>query len=340
MTNSQFLSRLEAVWTSEDVEVASVKDLFPPVFWSAIVTTPFYLLRDKEGIQAAIRMQSRSGETDQGRPARVVDVQEVRVEIKVLLAPNLDSGVRRALSERTRRKFHLGEDGERREPNFREALGRELAVVGDDDILNVPVGGTVPRRLQWLHDVKISGKLLPVLSFQTERSKQESELVAKPGCGIGRCAVKSDAAVALFVRTTLARHCQGTSPADEAATIRLSVMYLGSDAIELDAKLKAFGAGGWIPRAGKSRFRLNGGQFVDNFWDPSELRGRDYRCGGADADDVAGLGLVQSRGAWGQGRGGLGSCIGVCSVSVAASQVVPLRWHLGGRSPWPQQAPM
>jgi hypothetical protein len=75
--------------------------------------------------------------------ARVVDVEQIAVEVEVGVTASLDGRVGRLRGGSARREVELGENGEGRESDARDALGGEFGRVLDD-FLDVRVGGTGP----------------------------------------------------------------------------------------------------------------------------------------------------------------------------------------------------
>jgi hypothetical protein len=88
--------------------------------------------------------------TDKGRLARVVDVQQVTVQVHVLFASNLDGCIRSRFSYVTRGECHLGEQAEGRKSDFGEALRGELGLV-NDDFLDLGIGRPSPMRRERAH---------------------------------------------------------------------------------------------------------------------------------------------------------------------------------------------
>jgi len=85
--------------------------------------------------------------TDHRRITGVVDVQQVRIEVQVLLLAHLDSGISWLVGWRTRGKVEGRIEGKRGEGDPGEALGGELGLV-DDDLLNVRVRRLCPMRCE------------------------------------------------------------------------------------------------------------------------------------------------------------------------------------------------
>lgn len=88
--------------------------------------------------------------TDQGRLARVVNVQQVAVEVEVAVLGHLDGGVGGLVGGGAGREGHLGEEAKGRQGHARQALGRELGLV-DDDLLDGRVRRLLPVRLEGRH---------------------------------------------------------------------------------------------------------------------------------------------------------------------------------------------
>ena len=82
-------------------------------------------------------------DTDERGITRVVDVQQIAVEVQVLVTAHLDGGVGRLVGRGAWWEVKLGEDGEGRQGHFGDALGAELGLV-DDDLLDIGVGGLNP----------------------------------------------------------------------------------------------------------------------------------------------------------------------------------------------------
>ena len=97
---------------------------------------------------------AETGMTDEGRVARVVDVQQVTVEVQMLVCTELDRRICRFCCRRAWREGQLCIDCKRREVYPRDALGGKVFFV-NDNLLNVRVGGLLPLRLDWCHCVKV-----------------------------------------------------------------------------------------------------------------------------------------------------------------------------------------
>ena len=130
VTDSKLIAGLETLGTRQDVKVGRIEDLIAHTAQSfgSLWMDPHH----------------PRGGTNEGRFTRVIDVQQVAVQVQMLAAANLDRGVRSLAGEGAGRKVHLGEEAKRRQGHLGEALGGKLRLV-DDDLLDVGVGGTGPE---------------------------------------------------------------------------------------------------------------------------------------------------------------------------------------------------
>ena len=91
------------------------------------------------------RFSARKGveQTDKRWLTRVIDVQQVAVEVQVAMLADLHRGIGRVLGHSAGRKVELGIDSKGRQGHLGQALGGEFGAV-DDDPLNGRVGGLMP----------------------------------------------------------------------------------------------------------------------------------------------------------------------------------------------------
>lgn len=161
-TNSKFVAGLEALWSDEDVHVPSVKYLFQSTSllryltsFTSISTPDFRRVtpllatprvdRVERPSSVAIEYNSRTGTTDKRRFTRVIDIQQIAIQIKMAMPAHLHGGVRRLVGNSARREGELRKDSKRRQCHLGVAHGGELLLV-DDDFLNGRVRGLLPVR--------------------------------------------------------------------------------------------------------------------------------------------------------------------------------------------------
>jgi hypothetical protein len=82
--------------------------------------------------------------TNESGFARMIDVQQIAVQVEMRIATSLHSSVCGLADARARRKFELCKDGKGRERNARDTFGSEFLGVDDYDLLDLGVGGLVP----------------------------------------------------------------------------------------------------------------------------------------------------------------------------------------------------
>lgn len=92
--------------------------------------------------------------TDKRRFTRVVNIQQVTVEVEMPIASHLHSGIRGLWGFCAWRKVEPGKQRKGRQSDAREALGGEFGLV-DDDLLNVRVRGLLPMRSDGSHFVML-----------------------------------------------------------------------------------------------------------------------------------------------------------------------------------------
>lgn len=103
--------------------------------------------------------------TDKRRFTRVVNVQQVTVEVEMSIASHLHRGIRGLRGFRARRKVQSGKKGKRWESNAGEALGGEFSLVENDDFLNVGVRWLLPMRSKGSHGDELLSRSLQRDSF-------------------------------------------------------------------------------------------------------------------------------------------------------------------------------
>lgn len=147
LTYRQFVAWLQAFGADDDVHAGRVEDLSSIEKWVCQQwATPCAVSHD-------LLPQAQKRITDQRRLARVVDVQQVAVQVKVPVTAHLDRRVGGLGGDGARRELQLGEQAERREGNFGDALGGEGGLI-DDDLLDVGVRRLRPVRLDGSHGVR------------------------------------------------------------------------------------------------------------------------------------------------------------------------------------------
>lgn len=92
--------------------------------------------------------------TDERGFARVVDVEQVTVEIQVLVLAELDSCITRFDCEGARWEIHLGKNCKGRKRDFGKAFSHEAAIV-DDNLLDLRMGWLVPMRRDSRHGERL-----------------------------------------------------------------------------------------------------------------------------------------------------------------------------------------
>lgn len=131
--------------SDQDVQVAHIEDLNMAAEYT--LTRAAQMPRQSRSSTATplppITHKAPGGFTNERGLARVVDVQQVAVEVEMGVAARLDGGVGGLRGGSAGRKVELCEDGERGEGDARDALCGELGRVLND-LLDVRVGGTVP----------------------------------------------------------------------------------------------------------------------------------------------------------------------------------------------------
>lgn len=147
-TYCQFVAWLEPFRANEDIETGRVEDLGG----CHVILAVCSFKGEASGDEGGRRVQ-----TNKRRVARVVNVQQVAIEIHVLVPAYLDGGIGGLLSHGAGRERHLGIYREWRERDLGQALGGELCGVGNDDILNFRMGRPGPVGCKWCHCVTVRG---------------------------------------------------------------------------------------------------------------------------------------------------------------------------------------
>lgn len=129
-TDSELITGLQAISSNQNIEVADIEDLSYGV---------------NEGPFQAIPQDSSSirGTTNERRLARVVDEQQVTVEVQMAVLAGLNRGIGRLIGRSARWEGQLRKNRKGRERHARQALRGEFGRI-DYDLLNIRMGWLLP----------------------------------------------------------------------------------------------------------------------------------------------------------------------------------------------------
>ena len=143
VTNCELIANLETLGSNENVQVSYIKELYP------CVNPSYRFLKDGGFSTSGASPSSRS--TNESRFARMVNVQQVTVQVEMSVAAGLNGSVSRFAGGRAGGEVELCENCKWWERNARDALGGEFLGVHDDDFLDVWVRGLVPMGSERSH---------------------------------------------------------------------------------------------------------------------------------------------------------------------------------------------